>query len=202
MLCMYTFYVMYTTMYMCTIYIYLFGIPLSMHVYFVCLLCMYARYVSVMCNMYIYYVSHVYEYCINLSIYPSVCPSVHMCFAYILCVYTVFVSRSYFVYLCCVCIWCPHSVYRMYTIVFTCPSICQSVYLCMCALCVYFVCILCMYTVLCATCVCYVCILCMVGVYYIYLSVCPSICLCMCALCVYYVCMLGTDRWGSFERHG
>ena len=109
----------------------------SMHVYVVCILCLYAGYVSV-------YVLCIYLLCIQCicilskfvhqSIHPSVNlfvhPSVYVCFVCILCMYTVNVSLYYTVYLCCVCICCMHSMYGMYTIVSICLSFCPFMHMC------------------------------------------------------------------------
>ena len=157
--CMYTMYCMYTIMCICTIYIYIhLLVHLSMCVYFGCILCMYAGYVS----MYVYYI---YLLCIpsiyillNLTIHPSiwlpvqwavcsaVCSSVspHVLCGYIIYVYCVFIM-SHMLYLCCLCIWCLYSMNDVYTIVSICLSGCLSVHPCMCTLCACNLSILCMH---------------------------------------------------------
>lgn len=198
MLCIYIVYGMYNFMYMCTIYNHLSVILLSMHVYFVCILCMYPESVSVMCIMYINYVSHVYEYCLNLSI--LVCLSVS---PFVLCEYTmyycVFIQVIFWFMLCMYMVSLQYLWYIYYCIHLSIhPSICLSVCLTMH---VCFVCKLYMHTVhlsryiLCyMLCVCYVCILFMVGIllykYVLYITSCLSIYLSMhvhfvCKLCMY-----------------
>ena len=64
-----------------------------------------------------------------------------------------------------------------------CASVRPFVHPCMCVLCVYFVCTLCMYldvTVMYALCVSYLCILCMVGILL-------CIYICVCWVCTIYI---------------
>ena len=144
MLCMYIVYGMYNFMYMCTIYNHLSVILLSMHVYFVCILCMYPESVSVMCIMYINCVSHVYEYCLNLSILVclSVCLSICALWIYyvLLCIYL----GNILVY--AVHVYGVSTVFMVYILLysFVHPSLCLSVCLTMH---VCFVCIPYMHTV-------------------------------------------------------
>lgn len=161
MLCMYIVYGMYNFMYMCTIYNHLSVILLSMHVYFVCILCMYPESVSVLCIMYINCVSHVYEYCLNLSI--LVCLSVS---PFVLCEYTmyycVFIQVIFWFMLCMYMVSLQYLWYIYYCIHLSIHlSVCLSNHACV--LCLYtlyaycafiqvytvlnVVCMLCMYTI-------------------------------------------------------
>ena len=93
--------------------------------------------------MYMVYVQYVwFEYCcIHLSVRPSIrpcmCPlSLKRC---IQCMYNMYVPRYYTIHVYYV--HTPCMVFILYIIHLSDPS----VHLCMCVLCVYFVCILCMY---------------------------------------------------------
>ena len=99
-------------MYMCTIYTHLFVCP-SIHacllcVYtIVCILCVYTLCVLSIFAMhatYIYIPSKFVHLFIHLSISPSLHLLVYVWFFCILSIYTVYVSRCYTVYLCCICV--------------------------------------------------------------------------------------------------
>ena len=123
------------------------------------------------------------------NVYPSVYPSMHVCFVCILWVYAGYVS-VYLYYVWILYILCRCIQYM---------SICLSIHPFICAVCVYYVCILGMYLGVIQY-VCCVCIQCMHNIYGIYnvicicLSVCPSIHPsihpCLCAFCVYSICIL------------
>ena len=106
-----------------------------------------------------YIVAHQWFYqSIHLSVWVSMC-ALCICVC-ICCMYTLYISRYYTVYLCWVYIWCMYNMYGVYAILSICPfvhpfvlpSIHSSVpirlhlYACACVLCVYimykyFVCI-------------------------------------------------------------
>ena len=120
MLCVYVMYGMYTNVYP--------SVHQTMHLCFVCILWMYACYVSV----YSYYVWILYIPCICINIYMSICPSIHP-FMCAVCVYYVCILCMYLgiiQYVCCLCIWCMHTIYGISNIISICLSVCPSIHVC------------------------------------------------------------------------